>query len=70
MTNDFTTVVSAAKSNQDFSCSAWIKDDQPEITPINSDQSPTQDVTDDEKVDIVAAQSLKRFRPAFEELAK
>lgn len=70
MSNELKPVVLAAKSNQDFSCSAWIKDDQSEIMPTNSDQSPTQDVTDDEKIDIVAAQILKKFRPAFEELAK
>ena len=34
------------------------------------DSSPTRDMTDDEKVDIVAAQILKIFKPAFEELAK
>lgn len=27
-------------------------------------------LTDDEKIDIAAARVLKRFRPAFEELAK
>lgn len=34
------------------------------------DRFPSQDTTDDEKIDIVAAQILKRFKPAFEELAK
>ena len=28
------------------------------------------ELTDDEKIDIVAARILKRFKPAFEELAK
>lgn len=27
-------------------------------------------LTDDEKIDIVAARILKRYKPAFEELAK
>ena len=28
------------------------------------------DMTDDEKIDVIAARILKKFRPAFEELAK
>ena len=28
------------------------------------------DMTDDEKIDVIAARVLKKFRPAFEELAK
>ena len=28
------------------------------------------EMTDDEKIDFIAARILKRFRPAFEELAK
>ena len=40
-------------------------------TEVNQDDSsPILDMTDDEKIDIVAAQILKRFKPAFEELAK
>ena len=30
----------------------------------------TEELTEDEKIDIVAARILNRFRPAFEELAK
>lgn len=30
----------------------------------------TSELTDDEKIDIAAAHILKRFKPAFEELAK
>ena len=40
-------------------------------TEVNQDDnSPTQNMTDDEIIDIVAAQILRRFKPAFEELAK
>ena len=28
------------------------------------------DMTDDEKIDVIAARILKKFKPAFEELAK
>ena len=37
---------------------------------IDLDYSPIFDMTDDEKIDVVAARILKRFKPAFEELAK
>ena len=41
------------------------KDDMMELENV-----PFLDLTDDEKIDIVAARILKRFKPAFEELAK
>ena len=41
------------------------KDDMMEL-----ENAPFLDLTDDEKIDIVAARILKRFKPAFEELAK
>jgi antitoxin Phd len=37
---------------------------------IDLDTSSFLELTDDEKIDIVAARILKRFKPAFEELAK
>ena len=37
---------------------------------IDVEHSPVLELTDDEKIDIVAARILNRFRPAFEELAK
>ena len=37
---------------------------------IDLDASPIVEMTDDEKIDFIAARILKRFRPAFEELAK
>jgi antitoxin Phd len=37
---------------------------------IDLDTSSFLELTDDEKIDIVAARVLKRFKPAFEELAK
>lgn len=37
---------------------------------IDLDSSPVIDMTDDEKIDFVAARILKKFRPAFLELAK
>ena len=37
---------------------------------VNLDTSSFHELTDDEKIDIVAARVLKKFKPAFEELAK
>ena len=37
---------------------------------LNDEQCPSSDLTDDEKIDIGAARVLKRFKPAFLELAK
>ena len=34
------------------------------------DTSPVIDMTDDEKIDVVAARILKKYKPAFLELAK
>lgn len=33
-------------------------------------EAETLELTDDEKIDVVAARILRRFRPAFEELAR
>jgi antitoxin Phd len=37
---------------------------------IDLENSPIIEMTDDEKIDFVAARILKLYRPAFEELAK
>ena len=37
---------------------------------IDMDNDDYIDLTDDEKLDVVAARIMKRFKPAFEELAK
>ena len=34
------------------------------------EQAPTVEMTDDEKIDLVAAHILEKYRAAFEELAK
>lgn len=46
------------------------KDNQPQYALVNLDSAPLLDLTDDEKIDIVTARVFKRFRRAFEELAK
>ena len=46
------------------------KNNRPKYMVIDLESSPMLELTDDEKIDIIAARILKRFKPAFEELAK
>ena len=74
------TIVSVTEANQNFSRVTRIaekngqavifKNNKPKYMVIDLEKSPILDLTDDEKIDIVAARILKRFKPAFEELAK
>lgn len=74
------TIVSASEANQNFSRVARIADAQgqavifknnrPKYLLVDIDATPYFDMTDDEKIDIIAARILKKFKPAFEELAK
>lgn len=55
----------------DESGRAVIKDgDQARYVLIDLESSPVLDMTDDEKIDVVAARVLKRYKEAFLELAK
>ncbi len=74
------TIISVTEANQNFSRVARIteksglavifKNNRPKYMLIDLENSPILDMTDDEKIDVVAARILKRFKPAFEELAK
>ena len=74
------TIVSVTEANQNFSRVAKIaekngqavifKNNRPKYMVIDLESSPVLELTDEEKIDIVAARVLKRFKPAFEELAK
>ena len=80
MNIDTNTIVSVTEANQNFSRVTRIaekngqavifKNNRPKYIVIDMDSSPIIDLTDDEKIDIVAARVLKRFKPAFLELAK
>lgn len=80
MNIDTNTIVSVTEANQNFSRVTRIaekngqaiifKNNRPKYLVIDMDNSPILDLTDDEKIDIVAARVLKRFKPAFMELAK
>ena len=77
---DTNTIVSVTEANQNFSRVTRIaeksgqavifKNNRPKFLLIDIEHSPVLELTDDEKIDIVAARILNRFRPAFEELAK
>ena len=74
------TIVSVTEANQNFSRVTRIaekngqavifKNNRPKFLLIDMESSPVLELTDDEKINIVAARILNRFRPAFEELAK
>ena len=74
------TIVSMTEANQNFSKVAKVaesngqavifKNNKPKFLIIDIDSNSYFDITDDEKIDIFAARILRKFRPAFEELAK
>ena len=80
MTIDTNTIITATEANQNFTRATRIaekngqavifKNNRPRYLLIDMENSPVLDLTEDEKIDIVAARILKRFKPAFEELAK
>ena len=73
-------IVSMTEANQNFSRVTRIadangqavvfKNNRPKYLLIDMDRSPLLDMTDDEKIDVVAARIMKKFKPAFEEHAK
>jgi len=80
MTIDTNTIVSVSEANQNFSRITRIadkngqavifKNNRPKYLLIDMDNNPFLEMTDDEKIDVVAARILERYRPAFLELAK
>ncbi len=80
MNIDTQTITTITEANQNFSRVAKVaekngqavifKNNKPKFLLIDVDSNPYFDITDDEKIDVAARRILKRFRPAFEELAK
>ena len=80
MTIDTNQVLSITETNQNFSKAARIADKQgsvvvfknnkPKYMLIILENNPLIDLTDDEKIDVVAKRVLEKHRKAFEELAK
>ena len=80
---DTNTIATMTEANQNFSRVAKkadqygeaiiFKNNRPKYRLIDLDreaQSSDRELTDDEKIDIVARQILKEYKPAFMELAK
>ncbi len=73
-------IVSMTEANQNFSRVVRIaesngqavvfKNNKPRFLLIDMERTPLLDMTDDEKIDVVAARIMKKYKPAFEELAK
>ena len=80
MTIDTNTIVSVSEANQNFSRVTRIadkngqavifKNNRPKYLLLDIESNPVLDMTDDEKIDLVAARILKKYKPAFLELAK
>ena len=80
MTVDSSTIFSETEANQNFSRVAKIaeekghvvvfKNNRPKLLVIDLDTEPQIEMTEDEKLECVAARILREHRAAFEELAK
>ena len=74
------TIVSATEANQNFSRVTRIadtngqavifKNNKPKYLLIDMESTPYFEMTDDEKIDVIARRILNKYRGAFEELAK
>ena len=74
------TIVSATEANQNFSRVTRIadtngqavifKNNKPKYLLIDMESTPYFEMTDDEKIDVIARRVLNKYRSAFEELAK
>ena len=74
------TIVSATEANQNFSRVTRIadtngqavifKNNKPKYLLIDMESTPYFEMTDDEKIDVIARRVLNKYRPACEELAK
>ena len=80
MNIDSNSIVSITEANQNFSKVAQLadktgaviifEDGRSKYRLIDLEQNPDLELTEEEAIDIVAARILKRYRPAFEKLAK
>ena len=80
MTINTNQILSITEANQNFSRAARIadregsvvifKNNRPRYMLVNLQNNPALDLSDDEKIDVVARRILEKHRGAFEELAK
>ena len=77
---DTNQIVTITEANRNFSNVSKIadregqavifKNSKPQYLLINIAENPTIELTDDERIDVIAARILKKHLPAFRELAK
>lgn len=80
MNIDTNKIATMTEANQNFSKVAKLaesngqavifKNNKPKFLVIDIDSNDYFEITDDEKIDVAAKRILKRFKPAFKELAK
>ena len=80
MTINTNEIISISEVNQNFSKATRLaekngqavifKNNRPKYILVDIDSNPPIEMTDDEKIDFVAARILKKYKPAFMELAK
>ena len=80
MTIDTNAIVTATEANQNFSRVARLaetkghvvvfKNNRPKYLLVDLDTEPQIEMSEDEKIDFVAARILREHKSAFEELAK
>lgn len=80
MTINTNQIITMTEANQNFSKAVKVtdksgtaiifKNNRPKYALIDLERNPIIDLTDDEKIDIVAHRILTRFRKAFEVLAQ
>ncbi len=73
-------IIAATEANQNFSKATRLADEygdvvvfknnKPKYKIINLELEPDLELTDDEKIDVIARRILNQFKPAFLELAK
>ena len=73
-------IITITEANQNFSKATRIADERgsaivfknnkPKYKLVNLEVEPDLELTDDEKIDIVARRIMQRYKPAFLELAK
>ena len=80
MTRDREAIVSVSEANEDLTGAAReegkksgagiVNNDRPMYLPIDPGNGVSGEMSDDEKIDAAAARIMKRYRRAFQELAK
>ena len=80
MTINTNSIISVSEANQNFSKATRIaekngqvvifKNNKPKYILLDIESNPPIEMTDDEKIDLVTARILKKYKPAFLELAK